>query len=400
MKKVLMLGGSYFQVPSIVRAKELGYHVVSCDNVPTNPGHVHAHEYHEVSTTDKEGVLALARSLQVDGVVCYASDPAAPTAAYVCEKMGFPTHPYESVEILCNKDRFRAFLSDNGFHVPKARGFSGLEEAREYLQELRLPAIVKPIDSSGSKGVTRIDDPAQLPEAVLWALQFSRAKRFIVEEFIEADGYPTSGDGFTWEGDLRFRCFLNDHRNRNDINPYVPIGLSMPYAKPPAIHEAMHAELQRALSLLGMRSGSYNFDLRVDKDGKPVIMEIGPRSGGNNIPQITHLATGVDMVTAVIQAAMGEDCSDIRMAEPVRHICAYILHTNVEGTMRGVRFDPEFKRRHVLAFDQIVPDGAHAPLLKGSNGTLGMLTLEFFDNAHMLECMDNMDRWVQVLVSP
>ena len=104
MKKLLMLGGSLYQTYAIKEAKQLGYYVITADYLPSNPGHQFADEYHNISTTDKDAVLRLATELKVDGVVAYASDPAAPTAAYVCEKLGLPTSPYKSVEILSNKD--------------------------------------------------------------------------------------------------------------------------------------------------------------------------------------------------------------------------------------------------------------------------------------------------------
>ena len=105
-----MLGGSLYQVYAIKEAVKMGYYVITCDYLPNNPGHQYAHEYYNVSTTDKEAVYELAKRLQVDGVVAYASDPAAPTAAYVCEKLGLPTSPYNSVEILSQKDLFRRYL--------------------------------------------------------------------------------------------------------------------------------------------------------------------------------------------------------------------------------------------------------------------------------------------------
>ena len=92
-KRVLMLGGSLAQIPSIKKAKEMGLYVITCDYLPDNPGHKFADEYHNVSTTDKEKVLELAKGLNIDGIVCYASDPAAPTAAYVAEMLGLPTYP-------------------------------------------------------------------------------------------------------------------------------------------------------------------------------------------------------------------------------------------------------------------------------------------------------------------
>ena len=158
MKKVLMLGGAPAQIPAIKKAKEMGLYVITCDYLPNNPGHAYADEYYNVSTTDKEEVLKLAQKLKIDGIVCYASDPSALTAAYVAENMGLPTSPYESVKTLSNKDLFRDFLSKNGFNTPKANGYSSVEEAIQELNEYKFPVIIKPVDSSGSKGVTKISN--------------------------------------------------------------------------------------------------------------------------------------------------------------------------------------------------------------------------------------------------
>ena len=92
-KKILFLGATQFQIPPIVYAKEQGHHVITADYLPENPGHKYADEYHNVSTTDMEAVLKLSESLNIDGIVAYASDPAAPTQAYVGNKLGLPSQP-------------------------------------------------------------------------------------------------------------------------------------------------------------------------------------------------------------------------------------------------------------------------------------------------------------------
>ena len=186
MKKILLLGGSYFQVPSVKKAKELGYYTITCDYLPDNPGHKYADEYHNVSTTDKEAVLKLAKKLNIDGIVCYASDPAAPTASYVAEKLGLPGHPYKSVEILSNKDLFRKFLAENGFNTPFAKGYTNVENAKKDWILFKKPIMVKPVDSSGSKGITKIEHIEELDNAFEYALNFTRAKRIVIEEYVES----------------------------------------------------------------------------------------------------------------------------------------------------------------------------------------------------------------------
>ena len=400
MKKVLLLGGSYFQVPSVITAKRLGYYVITCDYLPGNPGHKYADEYHNVSTTDKEAVLRLAQELKVDGIVCYASDPAAPTAAYVAEHMGFPTSPYKSVEILSNKDKFREFLTSNGFHVPKAKGYnySEYDILLKEVEMFQFPVMVKPVDSSGSKGVKKVESVDELKQAVDEAVVYSRCKRFIVEEYVEKYGYQIAGDGFSVNGELCFRCFANEHFDASGINPYVPVGESWPYNKPQRIHQKLHNEIQRAISLLDMKTQAYNFDARIDRNENVYLMEIGPRNGGNLIAQVTQYATNVNMVDYTIRAAMGEDCSNLHMVEPRGYWANYMIHSQISGILRGIWMDEDFKENNVVEYQPFFRNGDNVDAFTGSNGTLGTLILKFSSESEMLEKMDHMEKWMRPIV--
>lgn len=151
MKKILLLGGSQYLLPVIEAAHNLGYYTITCDYLPNNIAHKYSDEYCNVSIIDKEAVFQLARELQIDGIMSFACDPGVITAAYVAEKMGLPScGPYESVCILQNKGLFRKFLSDNGFNVPTAKGYSSVKEAMKDISLFHWPVIVKPTDSAGS----------------------------------------------------------------------------------------------------------------------------------------------------------------------------------------------------------------------------------------------------------
>ena len=177
MKKILLLGGSTQQIPAIEYANKQGYYTVLCDYLGDNPGQDYAKKFYCVSITDKDAILEVAKNEKVDGVVAYASDPAAPTAAYVAEKLGLPTNPYKSVEILAFKDKFREYLRENNFNCPKAKGFSSLESAKEEINQFTFPVMVKPIDSSGSKGVSKVEKVEDFEEAYKIALDNSRGKK-------------------------------------------------------------------------------------------------------------------------------------------------------------------------------------------------------------------------------
>lgn len=398
MKKILLLGGSHFQIPSIKMAKKLGYYAITCDYLPENPGHIFADEYHNVSTTDKEAVLELAKKLNVNGIVCYASDPAAPTAAYVSEQMGLPGQPYSSVKILSNKDLFRKFLLDNNFKTPRAMGFSSISEAKENWKNFKSPVMIKPVDSSGSKGVSKVEKFEQLESAIVNALAFSRNKRFIIEEYIEKYGYQIAGDVFSVNGQLVFRCFANEHFNIHSGNSFVPIGESWPYIMPERIHEKLHDEIQRLLTILGMRTGAYNIDARIDDEENVYLMEVGPRNGGNLISEVTKYATSIDLIKYTIKAALGEDCRSLRM-KPVKGFWAsFMIHSKKSGILKAVDFSESFRINNIVEFNMISKIGSYVDAFNGSNGTLGTMILKFSSCDEMLEKMDNMDKYIKVIV--
>lgn len=177
MKKIMMLGANFFQMTAIKKAKELGYYVITVDYLPENPGHAYADEYHNVSTVDKEAVLELARSLRIDGILSYASDVSAATAAYVAEALGLPTNPYQSVLVLTRKHLFRQFLNENKLHMPKGQAFDDKAKAREYFYQMQLPVMIKPIDASGSKGVIRVQNREDFESVFDEAMSYSIEKK-------------------------------------------------------------------------------------------------------------------------------------------------------------------------------------------------------------------------------
>lgn len=174
MKKLMILGGSRYAIPVIETAHKLGLYVITCDYLPSNPAHKVSDEYVNVSIIDKEATLAAAQKLKIDGIISFACDPGVVTAAYVAEKMGLPFQgPYKSVEILQDKGLFRQFLAENDFNVPHAKRYTDKNAPFGDIDFFTWPVIVKPVDSAGSKGITMVSTPEQLPRAIEAALQCS-----------------------------------------------------------------------------------------------------------------------------------------------------------------------------------------------------------------------------------
>lgn len=394
-----MLGGSLYQVYAIKEAVRLGYYVITCDYLPSNPGHQFAHEYYNVSTTDKEAVLALAKKLQVDGVLAYASDPAAPTAAFVCEKLGLPSSPYRSVEILSNKDLFRQFLQEHGFNCPKAMGFSTYEEALSHIDEFQLPVMVKPVDSSGSKGINKMTEKTQLKDFIEDALHYSRSKRFLIEEFIVKKGHQISGDAFSVDGKLVFHCLGNEFYDSSCYKDFAPLGECWPFQMDYRYIDELEQQLQRLISLLGMKSNAYNVEAIVGQDDKVYLLELGARSGGSLIPQVTEYATGVNMVTYAIKAAMGEDCSELKQVEPTGFWSNYMVHANETGKFVRIEFDEAFKNKHLVDWVTDIKEGDAVHKFRDAQDCIGEFILKYDNVEQMFEVINNMNNYVKIIVS-
>ncbi len=451
MKKILILAGTHFHIPVIRYAKSRGHHVITCDYLPDNPGHALADEYHNVSTTDRDAVLQLARDRQIDGILCFASDPAAPTAAWVAEQMGLPGSPYASVRILSEKDLFRKFLWDNGFACPTFRSFTSADELRaayqldaaptaassqqqapsaessDQLATIKksesnkqsasseqtaspglpgFPLMVKPVDSSGSKGVARVDDPADLPALFDEAMRHSRCKRVIVEECI--DGHQFHGDGFVYDGRLVFTC-LGDHLTIGKLNcsTIYPSGYSA------EVIRTIEQEVDRLIRLSGFRQGGINIEARLsDADGKCYIIEVGPRNGGNFTPDIIGHATGFDFVRHAVDISLGEpfepyeSTESVESNEPTKPVpsrrpdafyASLVLYARRPGRFRGIRLSPELEP---LILEQINYKKPDEEILSGANSSTaaGALLLRFGSQEQMKRIGSRAHEYYEVLL--
>lgn len=343
MKKLLLLGGSQQQIIAIETAKKLGYYTIICDYLDDNPGQYVADKFYLVSTTDKEGILKVAKQEAIDGILAYASDPAAPTAAFVAEKLNLNSNPYKSVNTLCNKDIFRQFLKDNGFNTPFSKGYDNKDVIKQDLEKFNLPVIIKPVDSSGSKGATVLNSWNTLDESVDFAFSFSRSHRIIVEEFIEKKHkYLVGGDIFVVNGEVKLWGLLNCHRDKN-VNPLVPVGKSYPLELSDYDTENIKHTLQDMITKLGIRLGSVNVELIIDKDNKVWPIDIGPRAGGNMIPDLLNMIFQVDVVELAIRAAMGEKIC-CKCNDEISYYATHNLHCSKNGKFKKVVFKNELNK--------------------------------------------------------
>lgn len=368
-KKLLLLGGTYFQIPVIEYAKSQGIYVITCDYLPNNPGHKLSNEYHNVSTTDKEKVLSLASELKIDGILAFASDPAAPTAAYVSEKLGLPGNSSTVVEIMTNKDLFRTFLKNNNFNVPNFKQYSDLESLLKDINIYNLPMIIKPVDSSGSKGVSKIDKLENLPDLFNLAMNYSRCKQVIVEEYI--DGPQFQGDAFVTNNEVIF-SYLGDHyfNGINNSSTMYPSKHSI------EIIENMEKDIFRFIKLVGFQQGGINMETRISKkNNKIFIIEIGPRNGGHFTPDIIQYASGFNFIKASVDSALGIKFQNQKINKTGYYV-NLVLYSKKCGLFQKIILSDELSS-HTLKFVTYKQKGDKINEGISSNTAVGILLLKF-----------------------
>lgn len=397
-KKLMLLGGIRYLLPVIKAAHEQGYYVITADYLPDNIAHKYSDEYVNVSIIDKEAVLKVAREKEIDGIMSFGVDPGVIAASYVQNQMGLPSFgPFESVEILQNKDKFRAFLSQNGFNVPWAFSFDSVEEAFKNRAKFSYPLIVKPTDSAGSKGCTRVDEEAELNAALEYAIKYSISGKIIVEEFLEKKGCSSDTDSYAENGVLKFVSFSAQRFDENAVNPYTPAAYSWPSTFTVEEEQYLTSEIQRLITLLGMKTSVFNIETRVGTNGKPYIMELTPRGGGNRLCEMLRYATGVDLITAITRAMVGDDPGVVKQKPYDGHWAEIILHADKSGIFQRLEVDATLNAE-VVEEDLWVKPGDLVHGFEGANDAIGTLVLRFENSSELERNLQKLDKWISVIV--
>lgn len=406
MRRTLMLlGGARHQVPAIEAAKRLGLRTVLCDYLPDNPGQHVADVFYQESTTDREKMLEVACREHIDGIISFGSDAALPSAGYVAESLGLPTNSLASINTLSNKYLFRPYLAEHGFNCPKAVSFSAEKDGSSVLalcSGMRFPVILKPTDSSGSKGVTVIAEPevAAYDAAIAAAREFSRNGILLCEEYIER-GYPhvIGGDIFVTDGRVRFWGLMDAVRDKS-IGGLVPVGEAFPSGLPTDQAVLLKREVQGLVTSLGLRFGEMNLEVIMGRDGKPYIIELGGRAGGNLIPQQLQDVSGINLTEASVRCAMGDEDVDVDF-DPLSGegapIATLVPHARESGLFAGLDIDPALDR-YVYRSEIFAKEGDHVERLVNGSKSLGILFLRFPDASTMRGLLAEAPQLVNVRV--
>ena len=398
-KKLMLLGGLRYLLPVIEEAHKLGTYVITADYLPDNIAHKYSDEYCNVSIIDKDAVLKEAQRLQIDGILSHAVDPGVVTAAYVAEQMGLPFQcSYKTACILQDKHLFRKFLSDNGFNCPNAKGYNNVQDALKDVDYFNWPVIVKPVDSAGSKGVTKVEEKEKLQEAIEFALSESHNGYFIIEDFLEKQGFSAGSESFVVDGKLLYNGFYDQYFDKHAINPYTPSAEVWPSIMEQKYQEEIKSELQRLFTLLGVTTGLFNVECRVCTNGKAYLMEVSPRAGGNRLAEMLNYAADVNVNEAETRKALGLSIENMHEPNYKGHFAILVLHSDKTGVFESVTINTDFKKSHVIEKEIRLNKGDKVLSFSGANAALGTLFLKFNSREELDSALENQKDWITINV--
>lgn len=317
MKKLAVIGASYLQIPLVRKAKEMGIEThcfawedgAVCKDI--------ADFFYPLSILEKERILEICQQVQIDGITTIASDAAVPTVCFIAGKMGLIGNSFEDALVATDKYLMRQRFAE--FSVSSPRFV--IADVNYTVENFRFPVIVKPTDRSGSRGVKKIEMPADLYQAVERAQKESFTHQAIIEEYIS--GSEVSVESISWKG-KHYILAITDKVTTEE--PYfVELEHHQPSDLSDEIQQKIKAETLKALSALNINYGASHSEFKITIGGDVFAIEVGARMGGDFIgSHLVELSTGYDFIKGIIDIALGkfeEPVFDYKKCSGVYFLC-------------------------------------------------------------------------------
>jgi biotin carboxylase len=307
MKTVLVLGAGRHQRAAILRGKELGFRVVAMDGNPNAAAQDDADVFQVVDFSDIPAAIEAARRIGPDGVLTITADRAVPAVAAVAEALGLPGIGSDAARVLTHKVDMRRRLAEAGLAQPRFGSARSLDDALAATGDVGFPAVIKPADCGGQRGVSRLDSVADVASKFDDALRESPTGEVIVEQFL--DGTEMNAMAVVRDGDVQLLT-ISDRLSP----PGIGFAVGWIHLYPASLNGSglLQAEdlVVRAVEALGLRNGIAFPQLMATPDGAVEVVEVAARIPGGQMADLVRHAVGVDLVDVALRLALGEDVPD------------------------------------------------------------------------------------------
>ncbi|MGN0495452.1 MAG: acetyl-CoA carboxylase biotin carboxylase subunit family protein [Lachnospiraceae bacterium] len=391
MKKLLVLNGSHSDIPLIKAGKELGYYVITTGNRPELIGHQYGDEYVYGDFSNVEEMYKIFRNYDLDGVCACANDFGAITASYLADKLGLPGHDsYETTLILHHKDKFKEFSKKYDIPTPLAESFLDVETTVKYGDTVDYPVMVKPIDLTGGKGVTRVCKKEDYRDAIEHAFSISKAKKIVVEPYIE--GTQHSFSTFLVKG--KVAAYFSDNEYSMD-NPFLVSTSCGPATNVEYAEKILIDTAEKIADVLQLRDGVFHYQYIRDKNNFPHILEITRRCSGDlyNVP-VEH-ATGIEWAKWIVKTELGYSCDDFPIGKKQTIMGGrHCIMGRRNGIVKDVYISPDIKENIYDEFMWWTPGYAIENYMVDK---VGIVFLQFSDYDEMIEKTEHIDDYIKII---
>lgn len=336
MKKIMILGAGIYQVPLILKAKELGLYTIVVSISGNYSGFMYADKVIYEDTVNAEAVLEIARKEKIDGICTTGTDVAMVTVGKVCKELGLKGPSEKGTEIACNKSLMKEMFQRFGVQTAQCRHI-GIETSEKELkavcEELGYPVIFKAIDSSGSRGITKVESPEEIIKAVTAIKEITKHEEYLVENYLVGEEF--GAQGFVQDGKLEFVLPHGDFVYKGDTG--VPIGHYAPYDLP-QVEEEIYQEIALAVKAMQLDNCALNVDFILSNE-KVYVLEIGARGGATCLMELVSLYYGYDYYEKILRVALGEKVD----FTPVNQIkvpnASHLLMSDKDGIITEIRIE-------------------------------------------------------------
>lgn len=306
MKKLMILGASYSQLPLYEAARKLGAATVAASTPGDWPGFAVADESVYADITNPEAILKAAQEKGIDGIATCCLDAGVRALGYTCEKMGLIGPSARAADISNDKFKMKEAFMSGGVQCARHICIHSLEELEEALEKLEFPVVLKAVDLMGSRGIFRCNTREETFFYYNKTMEATRKDYCLVEEFIE--GQVLGCEAMIRDGKLLY-CLPN---NIEAFQSYVPtpIGHSVPYRKQEELGAEVRHQVELAIKAVGLDNCPVNCDL-IEKDGKIYVIEITGRAGGTCLPEMVSIYYGINYYEAIVRLALGMDVEEM-----------------------------------------------------------------------------------------
>ena len=400
MKRLLVLGAGNAQLNLIKESKKLGYYTIVCDIRPEMEGSKIADKYYQTDYMNLSEVYEIALKERIDGVVSN-SEPAMVNVAWIANQLQLVGNRVECIETLVSKSQFREFQKRIGLYSPEQHATDSIDELMEIAKSFDYPVIIKPTESTGTQGTSKIDvfDEEAIRETFDRCRSFSRNGQVSIEKFvpmsslrvIECDVFVYK-DTFLWEGMIS--------TYRSESAPMVPMTYIYPTDVSNERIEIATRIIKRALKEAGVIFGEYNVEAYFTPEDELFIIEINPRQGGNRIPEIIEAYSGINYTRLLVSLAVGDEDYLNSLNHFERSRIPYIVHviySKKTGVFKQLSISKTIEKS-VVDIETFVKKGQHIYSPRNLFDAIGRCVLRFDDIKEQGDCLCNIESLIHAEV--